>query len=459
MESTIKKLPNSQIELKIEVSTEELGHFIDRAILNLGKDLEIKGFRKGKAPKEIVEKKIGREKILIEAADLAVRENYQKAILENKIEAIFQPKIEIQKLSRGDSFVFLAKTAVLPEIELPDYKEIASKIKRKEITIEEKEIAQALKWLQRSRAKLTLKNQPAQKGDFIEIEYWPSQIDPRRQNINIGADGREGRKDAFILGEGHFLPGFEEKLIGMRIGEEKDGISVDIPEDHSLKKIAGEKITLKVKVKSVQNIEFPEINDQFVKGLGKFENLESLKKNIKEGLSLEKRQVESRRLRQEILEKISKEVKCDIPDVLVEREQKQMMENLKKQVSEGLKISFAEYLNKTKKTEKEILNSLSEEARKRVKNFLVLREIGKEENIEVLEEEIREEVNKVLEQHPSAQNAEKSIDPVKSREAGPSPSQKSGVFNRVDLEGLEEYTKEAIRNEKIFQLLEAEKRR
>ncbi len=459
MESTIKKLPNSQIELRIEVSAEELNHFIDQATLNLGKDLEIKGFRKGKAPKGIVEKKIGREKILIEAADLAVRENYQKAILENKIEAIFQPKIEIQKLSRGDSFVFLAKTAVLPEIELPDYKKIASKIKRKEINPpaggEEKEIAQALKWLQRSRAKFTLKNQPAQKGDFIEIEYWPSQIDPRRQNISIGADGQEGRKDAFILGEGHFLSGFEEKLIGMRIGEEKDGISVDIPENHSLKKIAGERITLKVKVKSVQNIGFPEINDQFVKGLGKFENLESLKKNIKEGLSLEKRQVESRRLRQEILEKISKEVKCDIPNVLVEREQKQMMENLKKQVSEGLKISFTEYLNKTKKTEKEILNSLSEEAQKRVKNFLVLREIGKGENIEVLEEEIREEVNKVLEQHPSAQNAEKSIDPVKSREAGPSPSQKSGVFNRVDLEGLEEYTKEAIRTEKTFAVLES----
>ena len=127
MEVKISKLPKSQIELKIEVSAGEFDHFIEKATLNLGKDLEIKGFRKGKVPKEIIEKEVGPEKILVEAADLAVRENYQKAILENKVEAIFQPKIEIQKLVRGDSFIFLAKTAVLPEIKLPDYKKIASK--------------------------------------------------------------------------------------------------------------------------------------------------------------------------------------------------------------------------------------------------------------------------------------------------------------------------------------------
>ncbi len=427
MESTIKKLPNSQIELKIEVPAEELNHFIGQAILNLGKNLEVKGFRKGKAPKEIAEKEIGKENILIEAADLAVKENYQKAVLENKIAPIAQPKIEIQKLARGNPFIFLAKTSILPELKLPDYRKIAAKIERKQIEVEEKEIAEALRWLQKSRAKFTLKNQPAQKGDFVEIEYWSSQLNGLEQ---------QGQKDAFILGEGHFVPGFEEKLIGMKAGEEKENITLKINDSPSQvlrnKTLEGKKITLKVKLISVQNIEFPEINDQFVKGLGKFENLESLKKNIKEGLSLEKKQTESHRLRQEILEKISKEVKCDIPEVLVEREQKQMIENIKKQVSEKLKISFTDYLDKIKKTEKEISTSFLVEAEKRVKNFLVLGKIGKKENIEISEEEIRKEINKILEQYASAEQTKKDL----------------------DLEGLKEYAKEAIRNEKTFQLLE-----
>ena len=447
MESTIKKLPNSEIELKIEVSAKELNHFIDQATLNLGKDLEIKGFRKGKASKEIVEEKLGKEKILIEAADLAVKENYQKAVLENKIAPISAAKIEIQKLAQGNSFIFLAKTSILPELKLPDYRKIAAKVEKKQIKIEEKEVADALMWLQKSRAKFILKNQPAQKGDFVEIEYWSSQLDELKQ---------QGQKDAFILGEGHFIPGFEEKLIGMKAGpasaplsgamagkpsqvfqkkilagkEEKE-FSLIIPEKHPLRKY-GREIAFKVKINSVQTIELPEINDQLAKGLGKFENLESLKKNIKEGINLEKRQAESRRLRQEILEKISEEVKCDIPEVLVEREQKQIMENIKKQVSEKLKISFTDYLGKIKKTEKEISDSSLAEAQKRVKNFLVLSEIGRKENIEVLEEEIRKETDKMLKQHANVEQTKKDL----------------------DLEGLKEYTKEAIRNEKIFQLLE-----
>jgi len=367
MKSTIKKLPKSEVELEIKVSAEEFGRFIEQATLNLGGDLEIKGFRKGKAPKNIIEERIGMEKILIEAGDLAVNETYKKAVLENKIEVIFQPKIEIKKLAKGNDLVFLARTAVLPEVELPDYKKIASEVKRNKAVVEEKEIEDAFKWLQKSRAKITLKNQSAQKSDFVEIEYWSAQIQG------------EGQKDAFILGEGHFIPGFEEKIIGMKSGEEKENITLNKD---------GKEIILKVKVISVQNVELPEANDQFAKSLGEFENLDALKKNIKQGLVLEKEQVETQRVRQEILERISEKIKAEIPEVLIENEQKQMLENLKKMVSERLKISFGDYLSKIKKTEKEILDSFLPAAQKKVRNFLVLREIGKREKVEVSEEEL-----------------------------------------------------------------------
>ena len=367
MKSTIKKLPKSEVELEIKVSAEEFGRFIEQATLNLGGDLEIKGFRKGKAPKNIIEERIGMEKILIEAGDLAVNETYKKAVLENKIEVIFQPKIEIKKLAKGNDLVFLARTAVLPEVELPDYKKIASEVKRNKAVVEEKEIEDAFKWLQKSRAKITLKNQSAQKSDFVEIEYWSAQIQG------------EGQKDAFILGEGHFIPGFEEKIIGMKSGEEKENITLNKD---------GKEIILKVKVISVQNVELPEANDQFAKSLGEFENLDALKKNIKQGLILEKEQAETQRVRQEILERISEKIKAEIPDVLIENEQKQMLENLKKMVSERLKIPFEDYLSKIKKTEKEILDSFLPAAQKKVRNFLVLREIGKREKVEVSEEEL-----------------------------------------------------------------------
>lgn len=415
METSIKKLPKSQIELKIEVSAKDFNDFIDKAILNLGKDLEIKGFRKGMAPKEVIEREVGLEKILIEAADLAVKENYRKAILENKIEAIFQPRIEIQKLARGDSFIFLAKITVLPEIKLPDYKKIASKIKRMEIKVGEKEVDDALFWFQKSRAKLTLKNQPAQKGDFVEIEYQSPELEvlltPREQ------------KDAFILGESHFIPGFEEQLIGMKAKEEKE-FSITIPEKHPLRKY-GREVSFKVKMISVQNVELPEINDQFVKSLGKFENLASLKNNIKEGLTLEKKQIESQRLRNEILEEINKDTAIEIPELLVTEEKKQMLENFKKSVIENLKISFTDYLNKIKKTEEEMLDYFLPQAQKRIKNSLILKEIGKREKIEVSEEEIVEEVSKILKD------------------------------TNIDPENLKEYTEEVIRTEKIFQLLES----
>jgi len=358
MKSTVKKIPHSEVELEIEIPAEELDRFIEKACFNLGRNLEIKGFRKGKAPKEFIEKEIGKEKILIEAANLAVDETYRKAVLENKIEAIFQPKVEIKKLAAGNPFIFSAKTAVLPEVSLPDYKKIASKVERKEISVEDKEIESALKWLQKSRAKFSAKNQPAQKGDFVEIEYFSSQI------------GQEAQKDTFILGEGHFLQGFEEKIIGMKSGQEKENITLNKD---------GKEIILKVKVISVQNIGLSEINDEFAKSLGKFDNLDALKKSIKQGLVLEKEQAEKQRARQEILEKIGEKTKLEIPNVLIGNEQEQMLENLKKMVSERLKISFQDYIKKLGKTEKEVSDSFLLESQKKVRNYLILREIGKKE--------------------------------------------------------------------------------
>jgi len=297
------------------------------------------------------------------------------------------------------------------EIKLPDYKNIASKIKKKEVTVEEEEIEKSLKWLQQSRAKFSLKNAPAEKGDFIEIEY---QINKQGSVL----------KDGFILGQGHFVPGFEENLIGLKSGEEK--------KDFILNQ-SGEESKIDFKLNSVQKVEFPEINDQFARSLGDFENLDNLKNSIKNGIALEKERAEEQRRKQEILEEISKGTEVEIPVILIENEKNKMLEDLKKLVLERLKFSWEEYLKKIKKTEKEILNSFEKEAQSKIKNFLILEEIGKREKIEVPEQEITEEVNKVLRHFPSVKEAEKNIG--------------------LDLQQFKEYTKIILRNNKIFEIL------
>jgi len=297
------------------------------------------------------------------------------------------------------------------EIKLPDYKNIASKIKKKEVTVEEEEIEKSLKWLQQSRAKFSLKNAPAEKGDFIEIEY---QINKQGSVL----------KDGFILGQGHFVPGFEENLIGLKSGEEK--------KDFILNQ-SGKESKIDFKLNSVQKVEFPEINDQFARSLGDFENLDNLKNSIKNGIALEKERAEEQRRKQEILEEISKGTEVEIPVILIENEKNKMLEDLKKLVLERLKFSWEEYLKKIKKTEKEILNSFEKEAQSKIKNFLILEEIGKREKIEVPEQEITEEVNKVLRHFPSVKEAEKNIG--------------------LDLQQFKEYTKIILRNNKIFEIL------
>ena len=417
MKSEIKNQTKTEVEFEITISSEELNSFIEKAIKELGKDVEIKGFRKGNAPKNVIEEHFGEQRILTEAADLAVNDSYSKAVIEHKIDAIFHPNVDVKKLAKGNDFVYTAKTAILPKIELPDYKEIASKMKRSEVEITDQEITQAMDWLKRSRSKLTVKNGPAEKGNFIEIEYTLSKTGTPEKPTFL--------KDSFVLGEGRFLAGFEDNLIGMKAGEEKKGVTL---------KKGEEEILIDIKVVSVQNMELPEVNDEFAKSLGNFNDLEALKNNVKEGIKREKEEAEVQKIRNDIIESISKETKIEIPSVLIENEQRQMLEGLKSQILQALKMSFEDYLEKTKKTEKDLLESLKSEAEKKIKRYLILKEIGIKEDIKVSDDEVKEEVNKVLANYPSVEEAEKNIG--------------------ADTQKFKEYTREVIKSNKIFELLD-----
>jgi len=411
------KLPKSEIELKIEVPVEEWQEFLDGAAKELSKDLKIEGFRPGYAPLKLVEEKIGIAGILEEAAEHCIQKCYVKAVLENNVEVIGQPEVSILKLAKNNPFEFKAKVAIMPEVKLPDYKKIALETKRNKVLVEEKEVEETLSLIRKSRAKFSQKSGPCQKSDWVEIEYSSPQIENGKKT-----------EDAFILGEGRLIPGFEENLEGMEGSQEKE-FSQIFPKNHLQKDLAGKEIDFKVKLKSVQKVELPEINDGFAQEVGNFKNMAELKNSVKEGISTEKETAESQRVRQNILEKITEKSGLETPEILINNVKNQMLADLKQGVPQKLGITFEEYLNKVNKTEKDLLDSFSAEAEKRVKESLVLREISKKEKIGVSNEEVEIEANKILKNYPNNQ--------------------------KIDAEKLKDYTKEVIMNEKTFQFLES----
>ncbi len=435
MKTEIKKLPKSELEIDFELSDVEFAVFIDKALEHLKGHVKMDGFRKGHVPKEMVEQRVGQENLLMEAGDLAVKDAYTKFVVEQKLEPIGEPEVKITKIAKGNPLLFTIKVAVLPDIKLPDYKKIVSEIKGLEVSVEPKEIDEALVYLQKSRAKFSQVDKPAGLKDFVEIEY-------TNENINSG----KIVKDRFILGEGGFMKDFEDNVLEMKAGEEKE-FRAKFP-DNAPNNLAGKESSFKVKMLSVQKMELAEINDEFAKSLGMFDSLVKLKENLLGGITLEKKEAELQRKRGEILQKISEKIKFyteggsppkdgqaasggELPEKMVEYEQKRLLEDLKMQVQSQFKLEFEEYLKSVKKTEEEIKASFKVDAEKRIKNFLVLRQIGKAENVEVTEEELTEEANREMKKYSKEQAA------------------------KIDIRQLKEYSKGAVFNEKVFQKLES----
>ncbi len=433
MKNTIKKLPKSQIEVEFELTADEFQKYLEGALLKLKDQVKMDGFRKGAVPLKMVEEKIGNENLLMEAGDLAVKKSYRDFVTESKLEPIGDPEVQIKKIAKGSPFEFVVKISVLPEIVLPDYQEIAKKVKGQDILVDEKEVEDAVIYLQKSKAKLSPVERGAEPKDFVEIEYQNSQI-----------NGGKIIQDSFILNEGGFLKDFEDNILGMKAGDEKE-FKAKFPDNTPNKELAGKESDFKVRMVLVQKMELPEIDDELAKSLGQdasgvgsagspvsaFDSLVSLKENIRGGITMEKQEGERQRKRGEVLHNVSQKITFDLPEKMVDYESARLFEDFKNQIAQNAKIDFDEYLASVKKDENEVKKSFSLEAEKRIRNFLVLREIGKAENIEVDEKELNEEMTKVMQRYSKEQ------------------------LEKIDVNELREYTKGAIYNEKVFEKLES----
>jgi len=433
MEFELKNLPKSEVEIVVKLTFQELEPYLQKAASLISEEIKIEGFRPGKAPYEIVKNKIGEMAIYEKAAEVAVQKTYPEIMMEiinkNPVFAsrppIGHPEITVTKLALGNELQYKIKQAVLPEIKLPDYKEIARRARKekKEISVGDEEVEKSIDWLRESHAKLITVSRPAQKGDRVEINFEASEN-------GVKLEGVESKNHPLIIGQGKFLPGFEDQLIDAKTGEEKN-FSLTVPENWRDEVLRGKTLDFKTTVNLAQERVLPEANDEFAQSLGNFPSIENLKRSIRGKNLSEKEAKEKERIRVLIIEEIAKNLEAEIPQILIDGELEKMLEELKSGLNQ-MGMKWEDYLTHLKKTVEDLKKDWAGEAEKRVKIALCLKEIAAAENIEASDEEIKSRADEILRHYKTAEQTEKSI----------------------DSEELKIYTKGVIRNEKVFEFLE-----
>ncbi len=421
------KLPNSELEIKVAVPWEEWKSFLDQAFGNFSKELKIPGFRPGKAPKNLVEKQVGKGNILQDAAEKAIQKTYADILDKDKIDAIGAPKAEILKLAEGNELEYKIVTAVIPEVKMKEWKSTIKKINEKfkgeKVEVSDEEIKKEINKIAESRAKIVTVNREAKNEDSVLVDF-----SVLRDGVPI--ENGISKNHPLVLGKGFFIPGFEENIIGMKENEEKK-FTLKFPNEYHEKSLAGKEANFEVKLNLVQERQISEINDDFARSLGKFENLEKLKGSIREGIVEEKEKEAKEKRRSEFLEGLINLSETELPEVLVQSELSKMFQEFEMQLAQ-MGMDLDSFLEKMKKTKEDLEKEWRIQSEKRVKSALILEVIAKEQDIKVENEKVEEEMNKTLQYYKKEKDLEKNI----------------------DLGRLYDYTKGVLTNEKVFEYLE-----
>ncbi|MFO7807370.1 MAG: trigger factor [Candidatus Moraniibacteriota bacterium] len=405
-EIKFEKISDSKIRLNVKVSAENFNQFVQKTGENLSKEIKIDGFRKGKAPLEVVKKEVGEDRLLYEAGEEAVKKYYVDYVVENNIEAVGQPEVKFKKIAYGDDLEFEVEAAVVPEVKLADnWKEEVAKINKShkddKSQATEDEIQNELNFLANQRASMSTVDREAKKGDQVQVDF-------QVFKDNVAIEGGTAKDHQLVLGEGKFIPGFEENLKGMKAGEEKT-FDLQFPQEYHQNNLAGQTANFKVKMKNVQQRDLPEINDEFASGIGKFQSLQELKDNIKKGLEEEKKKQNNQKHQMEIIDKLVEGVNVELPEVLVNREVERMKSELESEVTR-MGMDKNTYFQQVGTTEEELVDQWKQkDAPNRVKAGLILRKLANDEKIEPNKEEIQERANAVMQQYQmmqQGQNAE-----------------------------------------------------
>jgi len=405
IESTLKKLPNSELEVTVSVPWKLWEKYIDQAAKDYSKEIKIQGFRAGFAPRDMVEKKVGKGALLDAAAQKAIQGTYPKVVTEKKIEAIGAPKAEIVKLAEGNALEYKVVTSVIPEVTMKPWKSGVEKVNKeyakKNADVSAEEVEKEIAEIAKSRVQHITVERAAQDGDNVILSF-----EVKKDGVPI--ENGTSKSHPMILGRGVFIPGFEEQVVGMKAGEIKD-FELTFPKDYHAKGLAGNPAQFTVTVETVQERKSPEVTDEFARSLGKFKDLEDMRKNVTEGMQEEKKVELKEKKRGEIIDALVEKTEVEIPHILIHEELHKMIGEFEMQL-QGMNITFEQYLIQLGKTVDELEKEWEPQAIKRIKAALALEEVAKEREIEIPNEEVEAEMNKTLAQYKKIQDAEKNID-------------------------------------------------
>ncbi len=388
--------------LTVEVPAEKVNEALDQAFKKVVKQINVPGFRKGKMPRQMFEKKFGVESLYQDALELLVNENYPLAIDETGIEPVDQPEIdfEMEDLGKNKDFKFTAKVVVKPEVKLGDYKGL--EVTKQETAVTDEEIEQQLKDQQTRLAELVVKEDGAvENGDTAVIDFEGFQD-------GVAFEGGKGENYSLEIGSGSFIPGFEEQLVGVKAGESKD-VVVTFPEEYHAAELAGKEATFKVTVKEVKAKELPELNDDFASDIdAEVETLDELKTKLKEKTATDKENAAETALRDDLVEKAAANATIDIPEAMVETEINRMIQEYDQSLQmQGMNLDL--YYQFSGQDEAALRAQMKDDAASRVRVALVLEAIAEAEKIEVTEEDINAELEKMSEQFKMDAEQIKSI--------------------------------------------------
>jgi len=385
MSLQVEKLEKNMAKLTIEATAEELEAAIQKAYLKNRGNISLQGFRKGKAPRKMIEKMYGVGIFYEDAANTLIPDAYAKAVEETDLDIVSQPEIDVVQLEAGKPFIFTAEVALKPGVTLGEYKGI--EVEKQLIEVTEEEIqAEIDKEREKNSRMVDVDDRAVMDGDMIKLDF-EGFVD------GVAFSGGKGENYDLTIGSGSFIPGFEEQLIGTEIGADVE-VNVLFPEEYQAEELAGKPALFKCKVNEIKKKELPEADDELAKDVSEFETLAEYQEDIKKNLT-EKKEKEAKTAKETaVVDKITANAAMEIPEAMIASQVKQMAEDFSRKIqSQGLTIE--QYFQFTGLTAEKMLEQMRPEALKRIQNSLVLEEIAKVEDIQISDEKLEEEFVKM----------------------------------------------------------------
>ncbi|MCM1143642.1 MAG: trigger factor [Blautia sp.] len=387
MSIQVEKLEKNMAKLTIEAGADELDKAIDTAYQRQKGKISIPGFRKGKVPRKMIERMYGKEVFYEDAANILIPDAYEKALDECEEEIVSSPKIEVTQIEAGKPFIFTAMVALKPEVKLGKYKGV--KVDKADVEVTEDDINEVIERERENNARnISIEDRPVKDGDMTVLDF-EGFVD------GVAFDGGKGENYPLTIGSGAFIPGFEEQLIGAEIGKEVE-VNVTFPEDYQAEDLKGKAAVFKCTVKEIKEKELPDIDDEFASEVSEFDTLAEYKEDVKKNLT-EKKEKEAKDAKEDaVIEAIVEAAEMDIPEPMIETQQRQMLEEFAQRISmQG--IPMEQYFQLTGTSYQQMLEQVKPQAEKRIKARLVLEAVAAAEKMEVTDEEYQKEIETMAE--------------------------------------------------------------